>query len=61
MKSHGLPGYNCTLKICLTPPIGKIGFPLKIDFCLRVSATVIALPKSPKGCFVLIVGLFFFF
>ena len=22
MKSHRLPGYNCTLKICLTTPIG---------------------------------------
>ena len=56
MKSHRIPGYNCTLKICLTTPIGlyfwlfilknrKIGFPLEMDFCLRVSATVIALPK----------------
>ena len=33
-----------------------------MDFCLFVSATVIASPKTnPKGCFVLIVCLFYFF
>ena len=32
-----------------------------MDFCLRVSATVIALPKNhQKGCFALIVCLFYF-
>ena len=31
MKSYRLPGYNCTMKICLTTPIG---FPLEKDFCL---------------------------
>ena len=49
-ESHRLPVYNCTLKICLTLPIGllvwlfifenrKIGFPLEMDFCLRCQLT----------------------
>ena len=33
---------------------------LEMDFCLRVSVTMIAFPKNPKGCFVLIVVYFIF-
>ena len=50
MKSHRLPVYNGTLKICLTPPIVLtiiLAFHLlEMDICLRVSAAVIALPKN---------------